>query len=48
MLPKIQAILWFLEHGGKKAIITKPDHLEQAVMGKSGTHIIDKSKNDFG
>ena len=40
MLPKIQAILWFLENGGKKAIVTKPDHLKQAIVGKCGTHII--------
>jgi len=39
MLPKIQAILWFLENGGKKAIITKPDHWEKTIIGKSGTHI---------
>ncbi len=40
MLPKIQAILWFLQNGGKKAIITKPDNLKQAINGRCGTHII--------
>ena len=40
MLPKINAILWFLENGGKKAIITKPDHLKKAIIGEFGTHII--------
>jgi len=40
MLPKIQAILWFLENGGQKAIITKPAHLKKAIIGKCGTHII--------
>ncbi len=39
MLPKMQAILWFMENGGKKAIITKPDHLKSAIVGKCGTHI---------
>lgn len=39
MLPKIEAILWFLENGGKKAIITKPDNLKRAIVGKCGTHI---------
>jgi len=39
MLPKMQAILWFLENGGQKAIITKPDHLRRAIIGKCGTHI---------
>ena len=40
MLPKIEAILWFLENGGQKAIITKPDYLKKAIIGKCGTHII--------
>ncbi len=39
MLPKIQAILWFLENGGQKAIITKPDNLKKAIIGESGTEI---------
>lgn len=39
MLPKIKAILWFLENGGQKAIVTKPDHLKKAIVGKCGTHI---------
>ncbi len=40
MLPKIQAILWFFEKGGQKAIITKPDYLKKAIVGKCGTHIV--------
>jgi carbamate kinase len=39
MLPKIQAVIGFLEHGGRKAIITSPEFLEGAVAGKTGTHI---------
>jgi carbamate kinase len=39
MLPKIQAVISFLEHGGTKAIITNPESLEEAVSGKNGTHI---------
>lgn len=39
MLPKIQAVINFLESGGKKAIITNPASLEAAVAGKTGTHI---------
>ena len=39
MLPKIQAILWFLELGGNKAIITRPEKLKQALTGQCGTHI---------
>lgn len=39
MLPKIQAIIWFLENGGKNAVITNPEHLEKSIAGKCGTHI---------
>jgi carbamate kinase len=40
MLPKIQAVIEFLERGGKKAIITNPDLLEEATAGGTGTHVI--------
>ncbi|MBC7264539.1 MAG: carbamate kinase [Chloroflexi bacterium] len=40
MLPKIEAIIWFLEAGGKKAIITSPENIERALLGETGTHII--------
>ncbi|HQF57243.1 MAG TPA: carbamate kinase [Candidatus Magasanikbacteria bacterium] len=39
MLPKIQAVIKFLENGGKKAIITSPEKLSEALAGKTGTHI---------
>lgn len=39
MGPKIQAIIWFLEAGGKKAIITNPENIERALQGETGTHI---------
>ncbi|ABZ85172.1 carbamate kinase [Heliomicrobium modesticaldum Ice1] len=39
MLPKVQAVISFLEGGGKKAIITNPESLEEAVAGRTGTHI---------
>lgn len=39
MLPKIKAILWFLENGGKKAIVSRPDNLQRAIVGKCGTTI---------
>ncbi len=39
MLPKIQAIVRFLEAGGKKAIVTNPESLEKALKGETGTHI---------
>ena len=40
MLPKVQAVVDFLENGGKEAIITDPEHLELALAGKTGTHIV--------
>jgi len=39
MLPKIQAVIEFLERGGKKAIVTNPDLLEEAIAGRTGTHV---------
>lgn len=39
MLPKIQAIVRFLEADGKEAIVTKPESLERALKGETGTHI---------
>jgi len=40
MLPKIKAVINFLEKGGKEALITTPDHLEDALDGKTGTRIL--------
>lgn len=40
MLPKIQAVIRFLENGGRKAIITNPESLEAAVAGNTGTHVM--------
>ena len=42
MAPKIQAIIWFLEAGGKHAIITNPENLGRALRGETGTHIYRK------
>ena len=39
MAPKIQAIIWFLERGGERAIITNPENIERAMNGETGTHI---------
>ncbi|MBW7908229.1 MAG: carbamate kinase [Kiritimatiellae bacterium] len=39
MLPKIQAAVRYLQAGGKRVIITQPHLLEEAVAGKTGTHI---------
>ncbi len=39
MLPKIEAVEKFLESGGKKAIITSPDRLKEAIKEEGGTII---------
>jgi carbamate kinase len=39
MLPKIKAIVWFLEEGGKEAIITNPENIARALNGETGTRI---------
>jgi carbamate kinase len=38
MAPKIQAVINFLERGGKRAIVTDPENLERALNGETGTH----------
>jgi carbamate kinase len=40
MKPKIEAIIEFLEGGGKKAVITMPENLLKSVRGESGTTIV--------
>jgi carbamate kinase len=40
MAPKIEACIWFLDKGGREAIITDPPHLLDAVRGSTGTHIV--------
>ncbi|MHB0988196.1 MAG: carbamate kinase [Bellilinea sp.] len=40
MAPKIQAIIWFMENGGKKAIITNPENIGRAMRGETGTWIV--------
>jgi carbamate kinase len=40
MGPKMQAAIEFLERGGREVIITSPEHLEAAVLGETGTHIV--------
>jgi len=40
MAPKIQACIWFIERGGKNAIITDPDNIGRALAGETGTWIV--------
>jgi carbamate kinase len=40
MAPKIQAIIWYLEAGGRRAIITTPENIGRALRGETGTEIV--------
>jgi carbamate kinase len=40
MAPKIQAIIWYLEAGGKQALITNPENIGRALRGETGTVIV--------
>jgi carbamate kinase len=39
MKPKMEAVVAYLEGGGKEAIITNPENMERALAGETGTHI---------
>ena len=39
MGPKMQAVIEFLERGGKEALITSPENLAKALRGETGTRI---------
>ncbi len=40
MLPKVEAAIDFVQNGGPRAIITDPFHLEAALNGEAGTHVL--------
>jgi carbamate kinase len=40
MAPKINAIINYLEQGGKEALITNPENIARALVGETGTRII--------
>lgn len=40
MGPKIRAIHEFLQRGGKRGLITDPEHLVAALDGRAGTHFV--------
>jgi carbamate kinase len=40
MLPKIQALVEFVEATGKEALVTDPPNLSRAVAGQTGTRIV--------
>ena len=39
MEPKMKAIVWFLESGGKQAIVTNPENIGRALQGETWTLI---------
>ena len=40
MEPKVQAIVNYLEAGGKEALVTNPENIERALAGETGTIIV--------
>ncbi|MDO8752834.1 MAG: carbamate kinase [Anaerolineales bacterium] len=40
MAPKIEAAIWYLENGGKEALITNPENIGRALKGETGTWIV--------
>jgi carbamate kinase len=40
MAPKIQAVVWYLEAGGKQALITNPENIGRALNGETGTWVL--------
>jgi carbamate kinase len=40
MLPKIEAVLSYMDQGGSQAIITNPENIARALRGESGTLIV--------
>jgi carbamate kinase len=42
MGPKIEAVVGFLRAGGRRALITNPESLPQAIEGRAGTHFVGK------
>ncbi|MEP7290112.1 MAG: carbamate kinase [Chloroflexota bacterium] len=40
MLPKIEAVVRFLERGGPQALITNPQSIEKSLHGESGTRFV--------
>jgi len=40
MKPKIEAAMQFIQKGGKRAVITSLENIEQAISGESGTEVV--------
>ena len=40
MLPKIEAAIYYLGHGGQEVLITNPENITRALAGATGTRIV--------
>jgi carbamate kinase len=40
MLPKVEALVSFVEAGGREGVITDPAHLAEALRGRAGTRVV--------
>jgi carbamate kinase len=40
MYPRMQAIVDFLEGGGKEALVTNPENIERGLADETGTRIV--------
>jgi carbamate kinase len=40
MLPKVEALVSFVEAGGRQGVITDPAHLAEALAGRAGTRVV--------
>jgi len=40
MKPKIEAVIDFLQRGGREALITNPENIERALQGETGTRVL--------
>ena len=48
MGPKVEAVVRFVENGGRRAVITSLDLIEDAVHGRAGTVIEEERSGDHG
>jgi hypothetical protein len=47
MAPKVHAIVWYLENGGKEAVITNPENIGNALNRKTGTWFVHDGTQRF-
>ena len=47
MAPKVHAIVWYLENGGKEAVITNPENIGNALKRNTGTWFVHDRARSF-